>query len=150
MTSAFVMVGAPGAGKSTYAKKLAEMEDAVIISGDNIRKELYGSHDIQGNWFEIWDRVIELVEENAHRDIILDGTHYRADYRAEAIDMLRSYGYSSIEAVIINPSLATCLARNFKRADRNVPDYVVTEMYEKLQTSLKRIDDENFDIISHV
>jgi predicted kinase len=63
--------------------------------------------------------------------------------------MLRSYGYYSVEAVVINPSLATCLARNFQRADRNVPDYVVKEMHEKLQKSLGKIDLEDFDKIHY-
>jgi protein phosphatase len=145
-----VMVGAPGAGKSTYAAKLAETEDAIIISGDDVRKELFGSADIQGNWFAIWDRIVELVEGYADRNVILDGTHYREDYRAEAITMLRSYGYYSVEAVVVNPSLATCLARNFQRADRNVPDYVIKEMHEKLQRSLGKIDLEDFDRIHYV
>ena len=147
---AFVMVGAPGAGKSTYAEILSRLYDAVIISGDDVREELFGSAEIQGNWFAIWDRIVELVEGYADRNLILDGTHYREDYRAEAITMLRSYGYSDVEAVVVNPSLATCLARNFQRADRNVPDYVVKEMHEKLQKSLGKIDLEDFDKIHHV
>jgi predicted kinase len=150
MTDAFVMVGAPGAGKSTYAKKLAGTENAVIISGDDVRAELYGSAEIQGNWVEIWDRIDELVSESCGMPIILDGTHYRKDYREEAIALLKSYGYDKIEAVVVNPSLATCLARNFQRADRNVPDYVVKEMHCKLQTSLKTIDHEPFDRINYV
>jgi predicted kinase len=150
MTSAFVMVGAPGAGKSTYAAKLAKERDAIILSGDDVRKELYGSAEIQGNWFAIWDRIVELVEGYSDRNVILDGTHYREDYRAEAITMLRSYGYFNVEAVVINPSLATCLARNFQRADRNVPDYVVKEMHEKLQRSLGKIEREDFDKIHYV
>jgi predicted kinase len=150
MTNAFVMVGAPGAGKSTHAVKLAEIEDAVVISGDDVRKELFGSAEIQGNWFAIWDRIVERVEENVDRNLILDGTHYRADYRAEAVDMLRSYGYYTVEAVVVNPSLATCLARNFRRRDRNVPDSVVRDMYEKLQKSLETIYNEDFDVVNYV
>ena len=150
MTNAFVMVGAPGAGKSTYAKKLVETENAVIISGDDVRRELYGSAEIQGNWFEIWDRIEELVSESCGMSVVLDGTHYRKDYREEAVTLLRSYGYECIEAVVVNPTLATCLARNFQRADRNVPDYVIKEMHDKLQTSLKTIDHEPFDRINYV
>jgi predicted kinase len=144
-TIAFVLVGAPGAGKTTYARKLAETENAAVISLDDVRAELFGSAEIQGEWWKIWDRVIELVEENVGRNVILDGTFYRKDYRAEAIDMLRSYGYWGVNAVVLNPSEATCLARNFQRTERNVPDYVVKEMHEKLQTSLKNIDTEDFD-----
>ncbi len=150
MTEAYIMVGAPGAGKSTYAAKLAKENNAVIVSGDDVRRELFGSAEIQGNWFAIWDRIVELVEGYSGRNIILDGTHYREDYRAEAVTMLRSYGYFNVEAVVVNPSLATCLARNFQRADRNVPDYVVKEMHEKLQRSLKGINNEDFDRVSYV
>jgi predicted kinase len=147
---AYVMVGAPGAGKSTYAKQLAQTENAVIISGDDIRAELYGSAEIQGNWAEIWDRIDELVSESCGMPVILDGTHYRKDYREEAIALLSSYGYDKIEVVVVNPTLATCLSRNFTRRDRNVPDYVVKEMYTKLQTSLKYIDKEPFARITYV
>lgn len=148
--TAYVMVGAPGSGKSTYAAKLAQIENAVIISGDDVRTELYGSSSIQGKWHEIWDRIEELVSESCGMPIILEGTHYRKDYREEAITLLRSYGYDRVEAVVVNPTLATCLARNFQRADRNVPDYVIKEMYTKLQTSLKYIDSEPFDRITYV
>lgn len=148
--NAYVMVGAPGAGKSTHAAKLAKEQNAVIISGDDIRAELFGSAEIQGDWDKIWGRIDELVSENAHRNVILDGTHYRASYRAEAICLLRSYGYDCIEAVIVNPSLATCLARNFQRRDRNVPDYVVIDMHETLQKSLQQIEVELFDRLNHV
>ena len=144
------MVGAPGAGKSTYAAKLAKVENAVVISGDDVRAELFGSAEIQGDWDAIWSRIDELVAENAHRNIVLDGTHYRESYRAEAVTLLKSYGYDNIEAVILNPTLATCLARNFQRRDRNVPDYVVEKMYNELQSSLRTIDREPFDRLNYV
>ncbi len=144
------MVGAPGAGKSTYAKKLAEAQNAFVISGDDIRAELYGSAEIQGDWGQIWERIDELVSESCGMSVILDGTCHRKDYRQESITLLRSYGYDCIEAVIVNPSLATCLARNFKRRERNVPDYVIKEMHGQLQRSLKSIDSEDFDRIQFV
>ena len=148
----YVMVGAPGSGKSTKAKEIAQRENAVIVSGDDIRAELYGSAEIQGNWVEIHDRIEQEVEKAAAlgRPVILDGTHYRAAYRRQAVAMLQSYGYNRVEAVVVNPSLATCLARNFKRRERNVPDYVIKEMHGKLQSSLDGIYHENFDNIHFV
>jgi predicted kinase len=143
------MIGAPGAGKSTYAETLAKEHNAVVISGDDVRRELYGSAEIQGDWVEIWGRIDELISESCGKDVILDGTHYKRDYREEAITLLRSYGYSRVEAVIMDASLATCLARNFKRK-RNVPDYVVKEMHSKLQSSLKGVHSEDFDAIHFV
>jgi predicted kinase len=149
--NAYVMVGAPGSGKSTQAQKIAELENAFIVSGDRIRYELYGDACIQGNWADIHDRIeVEVADAAAvGRSVILDGTHYRAGYRKETVAMLRSYGYDNIEAVVVNPSLATCLARNFQRS-RNVPDYVIKEMHGKLQSSLRNIYDEPFDRLNFV
>jgi predicted kinase len=141
------MVGAPGSGKSTYAAKLAEIENAVVISGDDVRAELYGDSCVQGNWVEIHDRIEELVSESCGMPIILDGTHYRKSHRLEAVELLRSFGYDRVEAVICDSSLATCLARNFKRA-RHVPDYVIKEMHETLQASLGTVFNEPFDHIT--
>ena len=143
------MVGAPGSGKSTYAAKLAEIENAYVVSGDEVRKELYGSAEIQGNWSEIHDRIEELVSEACGMPVILDGTHYLASYRKEAINLLKSYGYTKVDAIVCNPSLATCLARNWSR-QRNVPDYVVKAMHEKLQKSLKNIINEPFDRLDFI
>jgi predicted kinase len=147
--TAYVLVGPPGSGKSTYAAKLAETENAVIISGDDIRSELYGSAEIQGDWGEIWNRIDELVSESCGMSVILDGTHCRKDYRSEAITLLKSYGYDRVEAVVMETSLANCLARNFKR-ERNVPDYIVKQMHSDLQQSLKTITDEDFDSLNFI
>ena len=141
--NAYIMVGAPGAGKSTHAAKLAETENAVVISGDDIRSELYGSAEIQGDWGEIWERIDELVSESCGMPVILDGTHCRPDYRAEAITMLKSYGYTEIEAVVIETPLAKCLERNSSR-ERKVPDYVVKQMHSDLTQSIKTIQSEPF------
>jgi len=147
--TAYVMVGAPGSGKSTYAAQLAETENAVVISGDDVRAELYGSADIQGDWAEIWDRIDTLVSESCGMSVILDGTHCRTDYREEAVTLLRSYGYDKIEAVVMGASLPTCLARNFKRA-RHVPDYVIQQMHSDLKKSMDNIFVEDFNRINFV
>ena len=147
--TAYVMVGAPGSGKSTYAAKLAETENAVVISGDDVRAELYGSADIQGDWAEIWDRIDTLVSESCGMSVILDGTHCRADYREEAVTLLRSYGYDKIEAVVMDASLATCLARNFQRK-RHVPDYVIKQMHSDLKKSMDNMFIEDFNRINFV
>lgn len=146
---AFVMVGAPGAGKSTFASTLAKTENAFIVSGDNVRAELYGSAETQGDWVDIQERIEELVSESCGIPVILDGTHYRSSYRKEAIALLRSYGYDQIEAVVINPDLETCIMRNANR-HRGVPRHVIVRMHEKLQSSLPFIDQDGFDKVTLV
>jgi predicted kinase len=140
---AFVMVGAPGAGKSTLAAKLAESENAFVISGDVIRAELYGDSTVQGKWEEIHDRIEELVSESVGTPVVLDGTHYLASYRKEALALLRSYGYDEVEAIVVNPPLEDCIFRNANR-HRGVARHIVVGMHDKLQKSLKLISTEGF------
>jgi predicted kinase len=147
--TAYILVGAPGSGKSYYAAKLAERENAVVISGDQIRKELYGDAETQGDWGEIWERIDEKISECCGMSVILDGTHYRSSYRKEAIALLRSYGYEKIEAVVIDAPLDRCIMQNATR-QRNVPRYVIVEMWEKLQASLKNISNEEFSHINFI
>jgi predicted kinase len=146
---AFVMVGPPGAGKTTYSQHLANTYNAVILSGDDIRADLYGSAEIQGNWGEIWQRLEELVAENCGMPVILDGTHCRTDYRTEAITLLKSYGYTHINAVVVERSLATCLRQNAGRR-RKVPKHVIHQMFSDLQNSLDNIKNEGFTTIEYV
>jgi len=146
---AYVMVGAPASGKSTYAAKLAKQENAVIISGDEICDELFGGKATQGEWVEIQDRIETLVAEACGMPVILDGTHYRSSYRKEAITLLQSYGYNQIEAVVLDTGLEECIHRNAIR-QRGVPRYVLVEMWEKLQESLKNIYNEKFSFINFI
>ncbi len=145
--NAWVLSGVPGSGKTTFAKKLAAQTNSFLIEGDAIRAELFGDASIYGRWIEVWSKIDELVEENVGRDLILDGTFETKDLRVEAISLLRSYGYENIEVIVFNPSLATCLSRNWSR-DRNVPDYIVKEKYERMQRDLPRIKEEGFSRIT--
>lgn len=143
------MVGAPGSGKSTYAGRLAKRENAVVVSGDDIRAELYGDADIQGEWMAIQDRIENLIEENVGRVLIMDGTHYRAKYRRDSIALLQSYGYHDIRAIVVNPPLEICLKQNAARA-RNVPELVIEKMHSALQASLRGVDTEGFSVVEYV
>lgn len=147
---AFVMVGAPGSGKSTQVKRiLSENPDAVVVCGDDIREELYGDADIQGNYAEIHERMIEIIERNVGRPLVLDGTHYRASYRKEALATLNSYGYSDVTAVVVNKPLDVCLSQNAARS-RIVPRHVIEKMWTTLQSSLTNLPLEKFTKIEYV
>jgi predicted kinase len=140
---AFVMIGAPGSGKSTAARKLAKEHNAVIVCGDKIRRELYGDAANQGNWAEVHNEIVEQLEENVGKTIVLDGTHYCSSYRVGAQITLMTYGWEHIIAYVVNPSLERCIIQNSLRS-RNVPRYIIQSMWEKLQASLPNLEHEGF------
>jgi len=145
---AYVMIGAPGAGKSTLAAQIASNQNAVVISGDDVRAELYGDEASQGQWAEIQNRIEELLSEAVGRPVIMDGTHHFSSHRKETIALLRSYGYSEVEAIVVNTPLNECLLRNATRC-RHVPRHIVTGMHERLQKSLTHINIEGFTKVSY-
>ena len=50
-----ILCGIPGSGKSTYAKTYTERNyNTIHLSSDEIRKELYGDENIQGNPGEVF------------------------------------------------------------------------------------------------
>jgi predicted kinase len=148
---AFILIGPPGSGKSVQAGEIVLRENANIVNGDSIREGLYGDASIQGNWVDIHNKIEEYVAECAGLGVpvILDGTHCKRTYRAEAITLLQSYGYDKIDAIVMGTDLDTCLIRNAKR-QRNVPRHIIVRMYGDLQHSLKGIESEGFDSVTYI
>lgn len=149
MTAAYVMIGAPGSGKTTRAKVFSEAIGALVISTDSIREELYGSEEVQGDWNEIKRAMENKVKSNSGNPIILDATHYRASYRREAISLLKRSGYDVIVGLIVDATLDECLARNASR-ERQVPRHVIENMWCILKAQLPGIDSEGFTMTVRV
>lgn len=149
---AFVLCGIPGAGKTSYVQNLkAQNKHLSVVNGDDLRASLYGDTAHGGNWSEIWEMVENAVEEAAGlcRDVVIDGTHVRKDYRAEVITLLRSYGYTDIHAIVVDRPLAVCLQQNRQRS-RQVPEHVIAQMHMDLQKSIEGICKEGFTSVSYV
>ena len=87
MNKIIMLIGAAASGKTTAAPKIAAKNNALIISTDRIRAALYGAEHIQGNWQEIeavlYDHIKNAIKAN--KNIILDSTHFKKEYRAKII-----------------------------------------------------------------
>ena len=129
-----MLIGAPASGKSTAAPKIAAENNAVILSTDRIRAALYGAEHIQGNWQEIeavlYDRIKNAIKAN--KNIILDSTHFKKEYRAKIIKNFAKY--SEISAYYFNYPFTLIYSRNKHRA-RRVPFNVLAAMYEHLKNA---------------
>lgn len=141
------LVGIPGSGKSTYAKR-PYFKDYNVFSSDALRKQWYGSEDIQGNPKEIFEELNRLVKKSLDdgQNCIFDATNINKEQRKGFISNLNIANNHVMECAFIDTSLEQCLDNNLKRS-RIVPESVIIKMYNKLDVPTL---DEGWDIVSHV
>ena len=129
-----MMIGAAASGKSTAAPKIAAENNAIILSTDKMRAELYGAEHIQGNWSDIeallYKRIKNAIKQN--KNIILDSTHFKKEYRAKIIKNFAKC--SEFSAYFFNYPFSVIYKRNKERA-RRVPFEVLAAMYKELKSA---------------
>ncbi|WP_413167972.1 AAA family ATPase [Capilliphycus salinus ALCB114379] len=127
------IIGVSGAGKSTFAARLATLGNFALISTDNIRSQLYGNEITQGQWHEIEMEVLRQVQENVAlgKPVIYDATNTKRSWR---MALLQQFSRQDCDwmAWYLKTPLSVCLQWNQKR-DRHVPENIIAEMYQHLQ-----------------
>lgn len=121
------MIGISGSGKSSVAKQIAEEKNAIILSSDSIRKELYGDENIQGDPFEVFNvlhkRAIDSLKMGF--SVVYDATNLSLKNRVKFFNLLKSKGIKAEHhAIIMSKSVNMCIEDNKKR-DRVVPEHVI-------------------------
>lgn len=125
MNKLYTMIGIPGSGKSTIANQIP---NAVIISSDAIRKELYGAEEIQGNGKQVFDLVYKRISEELTKghDVVFDATNLTPKARKAVFRFTAEH-----IAVFVCTGLDDCLKRNAAR-ERKVSEEVIYRMYNNL------------------
>jgi predicted kinase len=125
MAKLYTMVGVPGSGKSTIAKQIP---NTVIVSSDSIRKELYGSEEIQGDSKQVFDLVYKRIKEELTKghDVVFDATNLTPKARKAVFRFNAEH-----IAIYVSTSLDDCLKRNAAR-ERKVPEEVIYRMYNNI------------------
>lgn len=110
----YILVGLPGSGKSTVAKKIQEKyPNAPILSSDSIREELFGTtrfdeagdEEIQRQskiaYTVLYERAVELMKNDER--VILDATHVQTTKRLEALRyLLENVSVEILTYIIVN------------------------------------------------
>lgn len=127
-----MMVGVPGAGKTTVAKKVVD-KGFHYLNADQIRAELYGSEGEQGDKEQVFGIFFERLEEalKQGQSIIIDNTNLNPRQREPILERAKRYGYLDVQLWFLDVPLSLCLARNQNR-ERVVPEEIVTNMYNEL------------------
>lgn len=143
MSKLYIAIGVPGSGKSTYLKTL----DAVYVSSDAIREELFGDEDSQENPRKVFailnSRIKKALKEG--KDAIYDATNVAKGTRKSIIKDYREMA-DEIIAYFVDTQLEIAIQRNNNR-DRVVPVEVIERMNNKLSPPTI---EEGFDKIVHI
>lgn len=141
MATLEMLIGIPGAGKSYYSSSLrGECEpngSPVVISSDEIRKEINGTLEKQDNPGYIFGiakkRILKALYENKY--VILDATNIKKKDRKSWIEDIKLYAPNTyIKATVIATPYEECIRQNNKREkDEKVPDYVMERMHRKFK-----------------
>jgi predicted kinase len=133
-----VLVGPPGSGKSTWARKHFSRDQ--IISSDHLRRVVSGDEGNQEATGWAMSARNTLVKGRIYFGLltVVDSTSCRAEHRDELAAMrFTSRCDMPTVAVIFDTPLEECLRRNaLRRGSRRVPDDVVARMHAELERDL--------------
>ena len=144
MSKLIIMVGLPGSGKSTHTAKYETQNHTTIVSTDEIRRELYGNPETQGNGQDVFNEAYRRIEIalRAGDTVVFDATNLKARNRKYLCNRFRPIA-DTIIAEYMAVSVDECIARDEHRS-RTVGAEVIQRMAKGM--SEPRLD-EGFDLV---
>lgn len=133
MCELVVLVGVPGAGKSTIGKKYAKEHNLAVVSSDELRKTIFGDVNNQEHNKLIFDIINRIVDELLRNEIsvLVDATNTNKWSRKNYIKKSNFFDVK-VSALVVHTSIETAKRRNAMR-DRVVPDFVIDRMFKNFE-----------------
>lgn len=132
MKELILMMGIPGAGKSTYLKKVVK-ENEIRISRDEIRFAMIGDGDYFSKENEVFDEYVNQIQAALDNDkickVYADATQISKGSRKKLLNRLK---LDNVRVSIYwkKTPLKLCLERNRNRKGKEcVPDAAIQKMY---------------------
>jgi protein phosphatase len=141
--SLVLLIGASGAGKSTFAKK--HFKATEIISSDRCRGWISDDETNQAVTKDAFDLVHFMAQKRLKigRLTVIDATNTKAEDRKTLLELARNYHFFPVAIAFDLPS-QICHDRNQQRPDRNFGPEVVERHTENIQRSLPHLKREGF------
>ncbi len=144
-----IIVGLPGAGKTTYARKLAEQESAALFILDEMVHEQYGNrHDVELGFrektvkYDALPQIIDLLQSG--KSVILDYGFFKSEERSRYKKLAEILGVE-FELHYIKAPYDTLLERVLKRnkEEGNI-HHIDKEILDALIKQFEEPEDDEF------
>ncbi|ESX49320.1 metallophosphoesterase [Mesorhizobium sp. LSHC426A00] len=138
-----VLIGSTGSGKSTFAAR--HFLPTEIISSDRCRALVSDNETDQDVSADAFDLVREIAGKRLkHRKLaVIDATNVRPADRKAWVELARKWHALPV-AVVIDPGVDVCVARNALRADRPFGAGVAQRMTNEIRKGLGGLQREGF------
>jgi protein phosphatase len=141
--SLVVLIGSTGSGKSTFAAK--HFLPTEVISSDYCRGLVADDETDQSISADAFDLVREIAGKRLkHRKLaVIDATNVRAAERKGWVELARKWHALPV-AIVFDPGIDICIARNKARPDRPFGGQVVQRMVSEIRRGLGGLQREGF------
>lgn len=143
MTKLILTVGAPGSGKSTWAKNRCNDIKAIDINRDDIRCEMFNCSRNEYKATKANERTVLAKQQSLFIDaalnssiiydeIIISDTNLNPKTRSKWEELANQFCLE-IEYKLFDVDLETLYERNLYRGENAVPNHMIYRFYEKMQ-----------------
>lgn len=138
-----VLVGASGAGKSSFARK--HFKPTEVLSSDVCRGLVSDDENDQSATADAFDILHAIARKRlaAGRLTVVDATNVQPESRKSLVALAREY-HCIPAAIVLDVDDAICLRRNEGRPDRAFAPHVVRQQRAQLRRSLRSLKSEGF------
>ena len=141
-----IVCGLPGVGKTTFAKKLAPLINATVLSTDKIRKELISSPTYEKDERRLIYDVMILSAKYLHNsgaNCILDATFNREDSRTE---IKKKLGIQDREFFVIECTCPENIIISRLKERKNDYSDAGIEVYQKMKKIYEHVKGKHITI----
>ena len=144
--SLIVLIGASGAGKSTFARK--HFKPTEILSSDYFRGLVSDDENDQTATKDAFDVLHYILEKRlaGGKLTVIDATNVQPESRKPLLNLAKQY-HCFANAIVFNLPESICQERNKQRPNRQFGSHVVRNHTRSLRRSLGNLKREGFRFI---
>ena len=144
--SLIVLIGASGAGKSTFARK--HFKATEILSSDYFRGVVSDDETDQSATKDAFEVLHYILAKRlaAGKLTVIDATNVQPDSRKPLLNLAKKYHCFAV-AIVFDLPESVCHERNKQRPDRQFGSHVVRNHTRSLKRSLRNLKQEGFRFI---